>query len=190
FEEGIEGSGVYPGFMKIGVAPEAPLSPLHEKLVRAAARAHLQTGMPIASHTGPAAPAFGEIAVLEEEGVHPSAFIWVHAQSEQDFANYEIAARKGAWISLDGVAGNFEGHLSRLLDCREKGILDQVLLSHDAGWYRPGEPDGGKFTPFTALFDALIPRLKEAGFTEDEIHLLVVENPREAFTIRVRARAE
>lgn len=186
FAEGIEGSGVYPGFMKIGVGPGTPLSSLHEKLIRAAARTHLRSGMPIASHTGPAGPALQEIAILEEEGVHPSAFIWVHAQSEENFATYETAASRGAWISLDGVAGNLEGHLSRLLYCRDKGILDHVLVSHDAGWYSPGEPGGGDFTPFTSLFDQLIPRLKEEGFTDDELDRILVDNPREAFTIRVR----
>ena len=79
FEEGIGESGIRPGFIKIGVDGNDTLSAAHRLLIRAAAIAHKKTGLAIASHTGPDAPAFEQLAVLEEEGVSPSAFIWVHA---------------------------------------------------------------------------------------------------------------
>lgn len=44
FEEGIDGTEIKPGFIKIGVNPVS-LSPLHQKLVRAAALTHLETGL-------------------------------------------------------------------------------------------------------------------------------------------------
>ena len=49
--DGIDGTGVRPAFMKIGV-DAGPLSAVDEKLVRAAARTHRATGLPIYSHTG------------------------------------------------------------------------------------------------------------------------------------------
>ncbi len=186
FREGIEGSGVRPGFMKISVGSEVALSDLHQKLVRAAAIAHLSTGLTIASHTGPALPALEEIAILQQEGVDPSAFIWVHAQAEKDYSYYDRVYNLGAWISLDGVAWDVEGHLERLLYCKEKGLLEKVLLSHDAGWYKPGEPNGGDFKGFTAIFDELIPQLIENGFSREEINQLLVVNPSNAFTVAVR----
>lgn len=188
FNEGIEGSGVKPGFMKISVGAEVPLSDLHQKLVRAAAIAHLSTGLTIASHTGPALPALEEIAILQQEGVDPSAFIWVHAQAEKDYSYYDRIYNLGAWISLDGAAWDVEGHLDRLLYCKEKGLLDKVLLSHDAGWYKPGEPGGGDFKGFTAIFDELIPKLIENGYTQNEVDRLLVVNPSNAFTVAVRRK--
>ena len=186
FRNGIEESGVYPGFMKISVNGVAPLSEVHEKLVKAAAMAHLQTGMTIASHTGPAAPALEEIAILQKAGVHPSAFIWVHAQAETDHSNYDKAYQAGAWISLDGVAWAVDEHLQKLIYCKEKGLLNQVLISHDAGWYKPDEAKGGEFMPFTSIFDELIPKLKQNGFSDDDIELLLVTNPARAFALSVR----
>jgi phosphotriesterase-related protein len=50
-KEGIEGTGIRPGFMKIGV-DAGPLSEVHRKLVSAAARSHWATGLTIAAHTG------------------------------------------------------------------------------------------------------------------------------------------
>ncbi|MBR9999877.1 MAG: phosphotriesterase, partial [Cyclobacteriaceae bacterium] len=134
FEEGIGGTPIRPGFMKIGVAP-GPLSEFHKKLVSAAALAHLKTGMTIASHTGPSVPAFGELKVLEEAGVHPEAFIWVHAQNEQDEEKHLQAAEMGAWVSLDGLSTeNGDQYISWLKNFKKNDLLQKVLISHDAGW--------------------------------------------------------
>jgi phosphotriesterase-related protein len=66
-------------------------------------------------------------------------------------------------------------------------LLDQVLLSHDAGWYNPGQPDGGKQRGFTSLSKNFIPRLKKSGFTDAQIRTLTRENPFRAFSIPDRA---
>ncbi|WP_339812201.1 phosphotriesterase [uncultured Imperialibacter sp.] len=187
FQNGIEGSGVRPGFIKISVNSDVPLSTVDQKLVRAAAITHLATGMTIASHTGPALPALEEIALLKAEGVDPSAFIWVHAQIETDFTYYNKAYDLGAWISFDGVVWDVEEHLKRLIYCKKNGLLDKVLISHDAGWYSPGELNGGDFKPFTAIFDELIPLLKQNDFSEKDIDQLLRVNPARAFAINVKA---
>ena len=83
FDSGIDGSGIKPGFMKIGVPPGS-LTDLHKKIVAAAGITHLETGLTIASHSGPALPAFEEIELLKSNGISPDAFIWVHAQNEKD----------------------------------------------------------------------------------------------------------
>ncbi|WP_339786959.1 phosphotriesterase [uncultured Imperialibacter sp.] len=187
FQNGIEGSGVRPGFIKISVNSSVPLSTVDQKLVRAAAITHLATGMTIASHTGPALPALEEIALLKAEGVDPSAFIWVHAQIETDFTYYNKAYDLGAWISLDGVVWDVEEHLKRLIYCKKNGLLDKVLISHDAGWYSPGELNGGDFKSFTAIFDELIPLLKQNDYSEKDIDQLLRANPARAFAINVKA---
>lgn len=102
FEKGIEGTKVKPGFIKISVN-EGPLSSLHQKLIRAAAITHLATGLTICSHTGPAEAALEQIEILKNNGVDPSAFVWVHAQAEKDRIYYKQVATKKGWISLDGI---------------------------------------------------------------------------------------
>lgn len=195
YEMGIENSGVRPGFIKIGVNPDADLSDFHERLVRAAAMTHLQTGLTIVSHTGPNQPAIRQIRILEEEGVDPSAFVWTHAQSGTNPIHAELAA-KGAYISLDhisakdsseaGYGGSMEFYRDCLVYLKERSLLHKALISHDAGWYRPGEAGGGEFRGFTEIFEDFIPFLLENGFTREDIHQLIVSNPREAFMIRKR----
>ncbi|HEC42110.1 MAG TPA: phosphotriesterase [Bacteroides sp.] len=185
FRHGIEDTGVRPGFIKIGVDRDDTLSLMHEKLIRAAALTHLETGLVIKSHTGPEAPAFAQLAVLEEMEVPAEAFIWTHSQ-RGNLEAWIMAAKMGAWISLDNVRSkNIEEHVKNLQDIRSAGLLDHVLISHDSGWYRVGEENGGNYNGYTAIFKELLPALKEKGFAESEINLLMVENPARAFRIRI-----
>lgn len=152
WKNGIENTGVKPGFIKISVNPDT-LSELHEKIVRAAARTHLKTGLTIASHTGIAVPAFEQMTILEQEGVALNAFIWVHAQNEADYTKHEAAAKKGVWISLDGVQeSNIATYCKMLTYLKSKQLLHKALISHDAGWYRPNETNENTYRTRTLLF--------------------------------------
>lgn len=178
-EKGIDGSGVRPGFIKIGVGGDE-LSPLHAKLVAAAAQTHLATGLTIASHTGPARLAMDQLKVLKSHGVPPQAFIWVHAQSEKDMAKVMAVADEGCWISFDGFsAKDLSRYIQLFEQFKTKGKLNQLLISHDAGWFKPGEPNGGDVRPFTPILRTLIPELKKRGLGAEMDHVLVT-NPAKA----------
>lgn len=195
FNEGIDDSGVRPGFIKISVAAEQPLSDLHQKIVRAAALTHLKTGLTIVSHTGSDEPAIEQVQSLKEAGVSPSAWVWTHAQSGSLEANIRVA-REGSWISLDNVIhhpdrepgemGSIEWFTNRITELKKAGFLDNVLISHDAGYYNPDEPNGGNFRGYTDIFDHLIPELLDNNFTDEDIRQLLVINPRKAYGIQVR----
>lgn len=186
FKNGIGDTRIRPGFIKVGVNDQ-PLSPLHRKLLEAAALTHLETGMTIASHSGSSIPAFEELQVLSEFRISPSAFIWVHAQNEPDLEKRREAARQGAWVSLDGLnETNVTQYVDWIKDFKENHCLEHVLVSHDSGWYTPGPPYGGKINGYTVLFRKLLPSLRENSFKEQEINQIIKKNPSEAFRIRVR----
>lgn len=186
WREGIAGTGVRPGFIKIGV-DGGRLSEVHRKLVRAAARTHLASGLTIAAHTGDGVAVLEELETLKEEGVAAGAFIWVHAQNERDPEVHARAAALGAWVEFDHVSPkDLARHVEMAQVMKDHGLLHRVLFSHDAGWYEVGKPNGGEFRPYDTLFKEFLPALKETGFNHDEIQQLLVANPREAFTIRVR----
>ena len=186
WEDGIEGTGLRPGLIKIGV-DAGPLTEVNRKLVQAAARVHLHSGLTIASHTGDGQAALEQLAVLREEGVAPNAWIWVHAQNEKNHELHLHLGRQGAWIEFDGVGPtSIEQHVSLVAVMRKHNLLDRVLISHDAGWYSVGEPIGGSFRPYDTLFTDFVPALNEAGFRGDEILQLIASNPATALTIAVR----
>ncbi|GEO03526.1 aryldialkylphosphatase [Adhaeribacter aerolatus] len=186
FEKGLDNTTVRPGFIKIGVDANEALSETHRKLVQAAALTHLATGLTIFSHTGPGHTAFEEIEILQAAGVKPDAFVWVHAQGEKDKNLHIRAAKQGAWVSLDGIGwGDFDNYADAIAGLKAAGLLQRVLISHDAGWYKPQESNNN-FQGYTNIFKELFPRLKQKGFSEKDFDQLLVKNPATAMAIQVR----
>lgn len=190
FRQGIDGTGIRPGFIKIGV-DRSSLSDFHRTLVRAAALAHKATGLTIMSHTGPALPAFEQLGILEQEGVTPNAFIWTHAQDEKDPAKHVEAAGRGAWISLDAFGrgpDKVREIVGMVVNLKKNNVLHKLLLSQDTGWFDPDKPGGENYQPHTQIFEELIPALNQAGITDADIHKVLEVNPGKAFTVRYRVK--
>jgi phosphotriesterase-related protein len=169
--------GVKPRFMKIGVNI-APLHPWDRKLVEAAAITHLETGLPIASHTsGGGRAAFEQMAILSRYKVPLDRFIWVHAQIEKNTRFHHDAARAGAWVSFDGIGeSSLDENLAMFKHMVGAGVLQRCLVSQDSGWYRVGEPAGGQFNGYTYLYETFLARVPV-----DFHQMLLVTNPHRAF---------
>jgi len=184
WEEGIDGTGIHPGFLKIGV-DDGPLSDIDRKLITAAARVHLQSGLVIAVHTGDNVESVKQqFDILNRENVHPGAWIWAHANKVKNLDDLVFAAQQGAWIELDGVSvENNELHLEYVKKLKERGFLNQILLSHDGNSFRFNDRQPKLYDD---LFKTFIPMLRVNGFTDNEINQLVMVNPAKAYTIRIR----
>jgi phosphotriesterase-related protein len=187
---GIEGTGIRPGFLKIGI-DSGTLSGVDRKLVEAAALCHLDTGLTIAVHTGDGRAALDTVHGLKALGVSPEAYVWVHAGNEADRPTHDWLAREGAFVEFDKLGpSTLADHVAAVLDMADRGLLGRVLVSQDAGWYNVGTPGGGTYRPHTFLFDRFLPALRARGCGEDEIRAILVENPAKAFAIRRRALAQ
>ncbi|WP_395276507.1 phosphotriesterase [Halalkalibaculum sp. DA384] len=195
FQNGIQGTDVKPGFVKIGVDP-GPLSDIDAKLVRAAALTHLETGLLLQIHTSDNPDAANQqLQILKEEGVAPSAWVWVHAHNVDNANKLLEAAERGAWISLDGLrtpnylngfgdsSSTVMHHLELMNAFKSEGLLNRVLLSHDGSTY---PPEGVAKRPLDVLSNTFIPVLKAAGFTQEEINQVTHKNPATAFSVKVR----
>ena len=188
WEGGVHGTGIRPGIIKIAVFFDTTLTELHQKIVRAAALTHLESGLTIVAHTGPGERAYEQLEILEKEGVSPEAFVWTHALMGTKDDHVKIG-KMGSWVSFDKIDTEQETIdflIDVLIHMKENDLLNKVLLSHDAGWYNVGQPGGGDFRPYTPLFTHLVPAMKDAGFTEEEVEQVLVKNPAEAYTVKVR----
>jgi phosphotriesterase-related protein len=185
--EGIEGTDVCAGFIKISASDGGPTI-LEERILKAAALASQQTGAAVASHTANGAIARREMEILESAGLNLGRFIWVHANLEADTAIHLEAAQRGAYVEFDAVGAEWQSQTAMIeytLALIEAGYAEKILLSHDAGWYDPsqpgGQPEEGGIRGFTALVDDYLPALRARGVTYDLAHLLTVANPARAF---------
>jgi predicted metal-dependent phosphotriesterase family hydrolase len=186
FRRGIEGTGIRPGFVKIGVDP-APLSVIDTKLVEAGALCHLATGLTLAIHTADGPAAMEILEILKRSGVSPEAYVWVHSQNDKAPERRALAAQRGAWVSLDGIGPqSLDTHLEAVLALSQGGSLGRALISQDAGWYHVGEAGGGAYRAHSYLFDVFLPALRARGLTEADLRTLLVDNPARAFAVRRR----
>lgn len=169
------------GWIKLSAGDDG-ITPLEEKILRAAARAARATGAVIGSHTIKGRVVMDQLGIIEDEGYRAERFISIHTQAEPDFGLHRAVAARGAWIEYDhaGRADDDEvtGMIVRALDA---GLGGQLLVSHDLGWFDPALPGGGTARPYTRLSEAILPRLRAAGVEEQTITLLVHDNPFNAF---------
>jgi phosphotriesterase-related protein len=178
----IAGTGVQAGWVKLSAGDDG-LTAAETKILRAAGRAARAAGAAIGSHTIRGRVVLEQLDILAEQDFPARRFISIHAQAEADFELNLAVARRGAWISYDGIgwADDDGMYVQRIQAMLAAGYGGQVLLSHDRGWYSPAEPGGGQAKPFTYLSEVFLPKLRAAGVSEEQIRLMTVQNPFRAF---------
>ena len=196
-QEGIEGTGIKAGVIKVangedGVTPEG------EIILRAAARAHIATGVPISTHTwAPGRTGDEQLRIFQDEGVDPSRVYIGHSDGTDDIDYLAGMAERGAYIGLDGfrVTGyrpgvpDFETRIETAKKLIDAGFGDRVMLGHD--WSVLADMFGGKEARrelersnpdgFLTISRKALPRLRELGVSEADTVQLMVDNPRRYF---------
>ncbi|WP_332686146.1 phosphotriesterase family protein [Devosia sp.] len=180
-EVGVGDTGVRAAWIKISAGDDG-ITPIEERILRAAAHAGKATGAVIGSHTIKGRVVMDQLDIIEAEGYTASRFISIHTQAEPDFEMHKAVAARGAWIEYDNLGWvPDEESVPLILKALEAGLGGQLLLSHDMGWFDPAKPGGGEPRPYTHLVDSVLPKLRGAGVDEAMIVRLTEENPFEAF---------
>ena len=191
FKHGIEGTGIRPGFIKLGVGDGA-IDSIESKLLRAAIRVSKTTGLTIVNHTGNYEAAQSEYDLAVKEGLSPDKMVWTHAQNATD-AERKLLAEKGMWISLDGVSDlNLDVYVASIIYMKENKLLDRLLISHDDGLTVIKNGSYGKLElfkmgdsePYLTITKKLIPLLKDRRFTQSDIDQMMTVNPVRCFSLK------
>lgn len=187
--EGIQGTGVKAAFIKCAIDHHG-LMPGVERVMRAAAKAHLQTNVPVMVHTHPQSQTGLEVQrVMGEEGVSPERVLLAHSGDSTDANHLSALADAGFVLGMDrfgiNVTLDFEGRVGIVAEMCERGYAEQMVLSHDASCYIDWvAPDLVAFMTDWNYFHIgrdVLPALRERGVTEDQIDAMLVQNPRRWF---------
>ena len=182
---GIGDSGVFPGFIKIALNDGAVIDETQLKILRAAMRTSLETGLPIQCHTIGPGIAMNAYEVMADSHFDMSRFIWIHVQTFQDDDLYRRLADAGAWLSIDSIRmEKHREHVELLARLQEIGVGERVLLSQDTGWYNVGQPNGGAILPYHPLFAEFIPAAAADGLDAQWLERCVTEHAFNAMSIR------
>jgi phosphotriesterase-related protein len=191
--QGIGTSGVKAAIIKCAT-DTAGVTPVIENVLRASARAQKATGVPISTHTW-AAGRSGEAqqAIFAQEGVDLRRVIIGHSGDSEDLGYLRGLMERGSTIGMDrfGLDNFLSGEkrvevLARL--CAE-GYASKMVLSHDANcWTDMLSEDAKRRTRprwhYTHISDDILPALRKAGVSEDQIDQMLVGNPRAIFEAR------
>jgi predicted metal-dependent phosphotriesterase family hydrolase len=187
--DGVDGSGIRPGFIgEIGTERGA-FSPANERVFRAAGRAHVRTGCPVLTHT----THWGELAleqldILAEEGVASEHVVISHLGDRRGIKWWLPIAERGAWLSIDNL-GFIDGYAP--LDFRAdnvtalcaEGLSGQIMLSNDICELGQLTTFGG--VGYGNVMRNFLPMLRSRGVSEDDINQMLVVNPSRAFQFSV-----
>lgn len=191
--EGFRGTNIKAGLVKCAADSEGVTPPL-EVMARAAARTHLQTGVPIMVHSYPAGQvARRQIEIFKEEGVDLTRVKIDHSNDTTDIEYLQWILDQGCFLGLDRYPGRLVSPYMRTVTLKklmDMGYRDRLCPAHDCVCLHvhKEQPDGSisdehefyKRNPaqFLYIHTEVIPDLLEMGATQEDINALFVDNPR------------
>jgi len=186
-ENGIAGSGVRPGILKCAT-DEPGLTPGVERVLRAVARVHRRTGLPISTHTHTRTRrGLDQQRVFADEGVDLSRVVIGHSGDSTDLDYLGELLHAGSTLGMDrfGVDAycSMENRIETVARLCEGGWSKSMVLSHDAGchmdWFdddflRQAQPNWN----FLHISNDVLPSMRERGVSEEQIQAMLVDTPR------------
>jgi phosphotriesterase-related protein len=186
-ENGIAGSGVHPGILKCATDKQG-LTEGVERVLRAVARVHRQTGLPISTHTDAHSQrGLDQQRVFTEEGVDLERVVVGHSGDSTDLTYLEELLRAGSTLGMDrfGVDAYCptEQRVDTVARLCEAGWSDHMVVSHDAGchmdWFddeflAAAQPNWN----FMHISRDVLPMMRARGISEDQINAMLVDTPR------------
>ncbi len=192
--EGMYGTTIRAGLMgELGTS--SPIYPFEERQLRAAARVQQQTGASINVHP----LIWGHehlhiLDILEEEGADLSRVAISHCDELVEPAWHARIAERGAVLSFDTFGSETyfdrsfaqEPHDTDRIECvlrlLEKGYGAQLTLAHDICTRTQFHRYGG--WGWDHLLRNIVPRLRHAGVSQEELDTIFIETPRRLLTLQ------
>jgi phosphotriesterase-related protein len=170
---------------------EPGLTPGVERVLRAVAAAHRQTGVPISTHTHAGTRrGLEQQRVFAEEGVDLSRVVIGHSGDTTDLDYLEQLIDNGSYLGMDrfGVDAYlpFEDRVDTVAKLCARGHADRMVLSHDASCYFDALPEATLPVAlpnwhYLHIHNDVIPALKQRGVTDEQLTTMLVDNPRRIF---------
>ncbi len=182
--ESIGGTGVRAGIIKV-VTSNPPIGDHEHLLLLAAARAAVETGVPITTHTE---GVLGDVQqrILTEAGVPASRIIVGHSCGSTDEDYHLGILQGGSYLGFDrfGMENAMPDRVrvASLIKLLKAGWAHRLFVSHDSVWYW-GDSGPGAIQNWQPgnFFTRIVPMLKNDGVTDEQIRTMLEVNPRRFF---------
>jgi phosphotriesterase-related protein len=187
--DGVAGTSIQAGLLKCAIDHQG-MTPGVERVMRAVALAHKETGTPITIHTHPGSQqGLAAKKVLEAEGVDLRRVVLGHSGDSTDADHLSELAEAGFLLGMDRFGINlettFEARADIVVELCRRGYAESMVLSQDAACYIDWiDPFVMSLLPdwkYTHIHERVIPYLLEQGVTQDQVDTMLVTNPRRYF---------
>jgi len=189
--KGIAGTNIKAGVLKAASDISGPTKP-EEIVLRAVARAHQKTGVPIVIHSyAPDQVARQQLPILQSEGVKLKYVKVDHSNDTNNMAYLHWLLEQGVYLGLDRYPGRLMNPMERtrvLKQLIDEGYAGRLCLSHDcsAGYTIPGlitveQKEATNPYRFLYISKVVFPWLKEMGVPQKVIDQLCIDGPRNFF---------
>ena len=186
--EGFADTGVKAGVIKC--ATDKPgLTPDVERVLRACAQAHRETGCPITTHTNAETErGLDQQRIFNEEGVDLSRVVIGHCGDTNDLDYLQRLLDAGSILGMDrfGIDGYLttEQRVKVVAQLCEMGYAQQLVLSHDASCYIDWIEGEVPLAPlpnwhYLHISKDVIPALLEAGVSIEQIDTMLIDTPKQ-----------
>jgi phosphotriesterase-related protein len=184
--EGIGNTGVRAAILKCAT-DRLGITPGVERVLRAVARAHRATGVPITTHTPTPPEPWGleQQRVFKEEGVDLTRVVIGHSGGTVNTDYHLALIDGGSYLGFDhfGLPGiTLEERVEAVARLCERGYAGRIVLSHDAmcfvDWFPRAVMDGAQTWRWTYISDEVLPAMRGRGISETDITTMMVDNPR------------
>jgi phosphotriesterase-related protein len=192
--EGIADTGVKAAFLKCCMET-AELAPGIERIARAVARAHVETGAPITVHTsGPEQSGRTAVKIFKEEGVDLGKVMIGHAGDTNDLDYLTELAEEGVLLGMDrfglDIFNPGAERINTVAAMAARGYARSMVLAHDANCFidyfgaahDQVRPVIAPNWHYEHISDDVLPALREAGVTQEQLDTMMLENPVRYFT--------
>jgi phosphotriesterase-related protein len=187
--EGIDNTGIKAGIIKV-VTGGSRFSREEHELLLAAANASVATGTPIITHTE-GVLGDEQQRILTSAGVPAQRIIIGHSCLSRNFDYHRSIVQGGSYLAFDrfGMPGmSDEARADSLIKLIDAGCTAHLMVSHDSVWYWVDGPAIGvgaykNWIP-TNFFERVIPMLQYGGATDEQIEMILQENPKRFFSGR------
>ncbi|MCG5212106.1 phosphotriesterase family protein [Streptosporangium soli] len=188
--EGIGRTGVKAAILKCA-SDHLGMTAGCERVFRAVAEAHLETGAPISTHSHSASRGgLAQQELLASLGVDLTSVIIGHAGDSTDLGYLQDLLRNGSYLGMDrfGIEtiSSFESRVATVAALAERGHAGRMVLGHDSYCFNDRfDPDvvRRRHPNYHLLHISrdVLPELRRRGVTEEQIHQMLVGNPRTIF---------
>ncbi|MBE0097872.1 phosphotriesterase-related protein [Citrobacter freundii] len=180
---GIDGTELKAGIIAEIGSSEGVITPLEEKVFIAAARAHIETGRPISTHTSFSTMGVEQLVLLQAHGVDLSRVTVGHCDLKDNLDNILRMIELGAYVQFDTIGKNNyypdEKRIAMLHAIRDRGLLSHVMLSMDITRRSHLKANGGN--GYDYLLTTFIPQLRQSGFSQADVDTMLRDNPSKFF---------